>query len=173
MQEPPEVIKERIYNLARGEYLSKMASIEHRMTSLIVDLLGVQNFTTEFHWWFLEARIPFEQKVSLLKELIKGETYLNQFGDISKKIIDAQKFRNKLAHSFHLMDEIMTSRGEILQSDQISLKVLSNKLGQIHALNILLGDTYMVSIYGGSPPISVEEYKKYEDYRPEYLEGFI
>jgi len=71
LQLPPRFLS-MVSQQMRGEYIGLMAQLEHELTTLLVEYLGVENKQEEFQKWFIEAPIPFNYKVSLLK-MMEGE----------------------------------------------------------------------------------------------------
>ena len=136
-----------------------MASLEHLLTSLIVEYLGVQNHREEFSKWFIEVPIPFNHKVTLLKRM-EGD---NPFFEINlpnfwKDFSELQKFRNIVAHSFGTFGGMMTTRGKMIPEKQVTFKALSGKLEKLRKLENQVLNMLVTEYEGVIPPISADDF---------------
>ena len=142
----------------RGEYLSLMASLEYTMTFLLAEYLEVKNYRDEFHKWFVEAPIPFSYKLSLLKNMLKHNPMIEQFGDIGAQLRKAYRFRNILAHSFGQLDSTLTARGERILSKRVTFEKLHEQLENLRHLENLIGGMLYSELQGPLPPISADDF---------------
>ena len=149
---------EQIYQQMRGEYLSLMASLEYTMTFLLAEYLKVKNHRDEFHKWFLEAPIPFNYKVSLLKKMLKENPIMEQFGDIWTQLRESYEFRNILAHSFRQWNIILTARGKRIPARRVTFSTLQNKLEKLRSLENLIVNMLANEIEGTLSPISADDF---------------
>ena len=151
--------EEQKYQQMRGEYIGLMAQLEHELTTLLIEYLGVENHREEFEKWFIEAPIPFNYKVSLLQRM-EGENTIIQtnFPNFWKDFRELQKFRNMIAHSFGTHRGAMTSRGKVIPETEVTLKVLSGRLDKLRELENLVLDMLVTEYEGVIPPISADDY---------------
>ncbi len=151
--------EEQKYQQMRGEYIGLMAQLEHELTILLVEYLGVESNREEFQRWFVEAPIPFNYKVSLLK-IMEGENPIieTNFPNFWKDFHELQKFRNIIAHSFGTHRGVMTVRGKIIPEEEVTTEVLLEKLNKLHDLENLILNMLVSEYEGVIPPISADDY---------------
>ena len=151
--------QEQEYQQMRGEYLSRMASLEYMLTQYLLELLEVQNYNDEFNKWFNEAPILLSNKVNLLKEIMKENTIIEiNFPDIWKDFNELQKLRNTVAHSFSGHFGIQTARGRRIPEKKVSYKALSQNLERLRKLENTILNMYVDLIEGVIPPISADDF---------------
>ncbi len=147
------------YQAMRGEYIGLMAQLEHELTTLLVEYLGVQNHKEEFEKWFIEAPLPFHYKVNLLKMMEEENTIIKtNFPNFWEDFHELQKFRNTLAHSFSTCLGMMTSRGKIIPEKEITLKVLSHKLDKLRRLENIVLNMLADKYEGELPATSTDDF---------------
>ena len=151
--------EEREYRQMQGEYLGRMASLEHMLTEYLLEYVHVENRREEFDKWFIEAPIPFNHKVALFKRL-EGENPLMEvnFPEIWKDLYQLQRFRNTLAHSFVGFSGMMTARGKRVPAKQASIKSLSKNLEKLRRWENIILNMYADMIQGVIPPVSADDY---------------
>ncbi|MFC1947242.1 hypothetical protein ACFLXY_04895 [Chloroflexota bacterium] len=151
--------QEQEYQQMRGEYLSRMASLEFLLTQYLLELLEVQNYHDEFDKWFIETPIPLNNKVSLLKEMMKENTMIEtNFPYLWKDFKDLQNLRTTLAHSFSGHFGIQTARGKKISEKKISHKALSQSIERLRKLENIILNLYVDLIEGFIPPISADDF---------------
>ena len=148
----------REYESMRGEYLSRMASIEFNLTFLLVEYVDVRDFRDEFLQWFMRAPIPFGSKVRLFEVFIKDNTMLLQFGDIAGQLRSSYEFRNTLAHSFWQFDGMMTSKGQKVPTERVTLEALKDNLNSLRRLESLVAELLHAHLQGPPLPISADDF---------------
>ena len=148
------------YQQMSGEYLSRMASLEHLLTEFILELIEIRSFQDIFRKWFTEASISLGYKVELLNNMMKENTIVTtNFPHIWRDIKSAQEFRNTLAHSyigFH--GETITARGKKIPEKKVSFKSLAVNLEKLRSLGNTISAFYTDIIIGDLPPSSADDF---------------
>jgi hypothetical protein len=148
------------YQQMKGEYLSRMASLEHLLTEFIIELLEIQKFQDDFRKWFVEASISFSYKVTLLEMMLKEDTIIEtNFPSLWSDLKNTQKLRNTLAHSYTgFLGDTMTARGKKIPEKQVSSSSLQHKLEYLRNLETTILNFYADLIQGDIPPISADDF---------------
>ncbi len=150
-------MKEQEHQQMIGEYIGLMASLENALTSLLLEILCVQNCREQFDKWFMEAAIPFSYKVVLLKEIWKDDVILStNFPNFWNDLYELQKFRNILSHSFGSLDNMMTARG--IPVEHVTSRVLRDKLARLRKLEDDVKYMYCCVITGTPEPFSADDF---------------
>ena len=153
-----ETVKDKEYEMMRGEYLSLMAYVEYSLTYLISEYLDVRFRSVEFRKWLVQVPIPFGWKVSLFEELIKDNTIVETNFEELYSLKDFQDFRNTLAHSFGQHGHRMTVRGKRIPSEHVSPEALRSKLEELRSVESAIDAMIEAEIVGVVPPISADDY---------------
>ena len=143
----------REYDRMRGLYLGLVASLEMNLTFLLAEWLEVGRHREEFHDWFMEAPIPFRSKIRLYEALTKSGWLTDQFENLADQMREFYAFRNMLAHSFHQLGSVTTSRGKRVSEEEVSFEVLEGNLERLARLDNLILNLLANEIEG--PPEQV------------------
>ncbi len=147
------------YIQMKGEYIGLMASLEYSLTSLIIEYLGVKNHREEFSKWFVEAPIPFNYKVNLLKRTECDNPLLEtNLPNFWKDFSELQGFRNIVAHSFGSIGRMTTARGKIIPEEQVTFEALSGKLEKLRILENQVLNLLVTEYEGIISPISADDF---------------
>jgi len=156
--------QEQQYHQMKGEFIGLMASVENALSLLLVGYLNVSSYYDEFSQWFIEAPIPFNWKVDLLKKM-EGNNVLieTNFPNFWKDLDELQKFRNILAHSFGSVDNMLTSRGKSIPTEDVTFEALSDKLARLKELEDSVQYMYVNEIQGTIPVASSDDFEDWND----------
>lgn len=144
--------------LFKGEYLSLMASSEYHLTLVITEYLGIIRHSQEFQDWLVSVPIPFSCKIDLFESLIKEDTQLDQFRGLLRSLRSLWGFRNILAHSFDTHFGTRTSRGKEVPANQVTLKALKSRIGELRKVEDTLSYMLVCAEVGTPPPESVDDF---------------
>ena len=146
-------MEQQIYAL-RGEFLSRAAYVEHMLTWVIAQDVGIRDHKQGFPW-FVRTPISATAKINLFESIHGGNTMLPT--DFCQRFRKMQRVRNVLAHSW-AGSFSGTTRGENLPDDLDDPDGLGEWIVEAKFFETWMSGMWADHEVGILPPISADDF---------------